>query len=146
MTADATPTPDDMADTLDILACEYEKRPKGAPSFFDLQPAIRGVHRSGSILAMEFDPAAASAVAELVAAERLCCPGIGWELTRGPVLRLRIQATPAQLDVFEQFLPAEGDGRRPRALPWPAADGRPAVSRGGRPRRARRCPRGHGSS
>ena len=104
MTTDATPLPDGTADTLDILACEYEKRPKGAPSFFDLQPAVRGAHRADASLAVAFDPAAAAAVTELVAAERLCCPGIGWELTQGPVVRLRIQATPAQLDVFEQFL------------------------------------------
>lgn len=91
-------------DTLDVLACEYTKRPKGAPSFDDLQGAIRTVRREDGALSVEFDPARAGAVEELAAAERLCCPTIGFDVSHTPAPTLRITATPAQLDIFEQFL------------------------------------------
>ena len=97
-------TTDLSDDTLDVLACEYEQRPKGAPSFSDLQPAIRQVRREDGALLVEFDPASASAVEELAAAEQLCCPTIGFDVSHTPAPTLRITATPAQLDIFEQFL------------------------------------------
>jgi hypothetical protein len=97
-------TTDELDDALSVLACEYDKRPKGAPSFFDLQPNIRSVHREEESLRVDFDPAAAPAVQQLVEAERLCCADIGWDLRQSPSLTLEIRATTAQLDVFEQFL------------------------------------------
>lgn len=97
-------TTDLTDDTLDVLACEYEKRPKSAPSFDDLQGAIRRVQREDGALTVEFDAATADAVAELAAAERLCCPTIGFDVTHTPLPTLRVTATPAQLDIFEQFL------------------------------------------
>jgi hypothetical protein len=93
----------DEAD-LDTLSCEIAKRPTGAPSLEDIAPAIRAHRREGDALVVEFDGAAADTVAEVVAAERLCCAEIGWDLQRDPALQLRIRATPAQLDIFEQFL------------------------------------------
>ena len=104
MSTERNETDADTAGIEDALACEYEKRPRGAPSFFDLQPAIRGVHRAANALLVEFDPAQHAAVHELVAAERLCCPTIGWDLSLAPTLQLRISAPPGQLEVFEQFL------------------------------------------
>ena len=97
-------TTDLSDDTLDVLACEYEQRPKGAPSFADLQAAIRRVQREDGALVVEFDPATAGAVEELATAERRCCPTIGFDVIHTPAPTLRIIATPAQLDVFEQFL------------------------------------------
>ena len=91
-------------ETLDVLACELDKRPKDAPSFFDLADAVHAVERSPGALVVTFDPAATRDVEALVAAERLCCPSIGWDLRHSPALQLRITATPGQLDVFEQFL------------------------------------------
>jgi hypothetical protein len=96
----------DRDELLDVLVCDINARPKGAPSFSDLQPAIRRVQREDGTLLVEFDPATAEQVEQLVAAERLCCAGIGWELTRGATVELRIHAQPAQLDVFQQFLTA----------------------------------------
>ena len=96
--------PAERADELEVLACEYEKRPKDAPSFFDLEGAVRAVRREDGALVIDFDPAEAERVAALVDAERQCCATIGWELQRSPLLRLRISASPAQLDVFEGFL------------------------------------------
>jgi hypothetical protein len=93
-------------DDFEILACEYDKRPKDAPSFFDVAGALRGVRREGGTLIVSYDTAAAPDIARLVAAEQQCCPGIGWELATGPAVEVRIHAAPAQLDVFEQFLTA----------------------------------------
>ncbi|MGD9894236.1 MAG: hypothetical protein AB7R89_20915 [Dehalococcoidia bacterium] len=95
---------DERDDALNILACEIDKRPKGAPSFFDLQPSIQAVHRDKEGLRIDFDPAAAPAVQQLVEAERLCCADIGWSLRQSPALTLTIRAPPAQLDIFVQFL------------------------------------------
>lgn len=93
-------------DALDVLVCDFAARPKDAPSFFDLQDTIRGVRREPGSLVVDFDPAQAAAVEQLVAAERQCCREIGWELTTAPALQLRIRATPDQLTVFEGFLTA----------------------------------------
>jgi hypothetical protein len=95
---------DEIDDALNVLACEIDKRPKGAPSFFDLQHSIRAVRRERDGLRIDFDPAEAGAVRQLVEAERRCCPEIGWDLQQTPSLTLVIRATPAQLDVFEQFI------------------------------------------
>lgn len=100
MTTDATPA----GDALDVLACEYQKRPRGAPSFFDLQHAVRSVRREAGALIVEFEPGAGSAVEELAAAERLCCSTIAFDVAHAPTLTLRIGAAPAQLEIFEQFL------------------------------------------
>ena len=81
----------EMEDALEVLACDYQQRPRGAPSFVDLEPAIRRVTRHADALEVEFDPAAAEQVEALVAAERLCCATIGWELTRHPAPHLRIR-------------------------------------------------------
>ena len=105
MSTETTHTPADRAETLDVLACDYEKRPRGAPSFFDLEGVIRDLRREDGSLVIDFDPAAGEAVTALVEAERQCCASIGWDLQRGAGLQLRITAAPEQLDVFEGFLP-----------------------------------------
>jgi hypothetical protein len=96
----------DLDDALNVLACEIDKRPEGAPSFFDLQPSIRAARRERDVLRIDFDPAATTAVHQLVEAERRCCADIGWDLRQSPSLTLTIRATPAQLDIFEHFLTA----------------------------------------
>jgi hypothetical protein len=95
---------------LDVLACEIGRRPADAPHLTDLAPAVRTVRRDGTTLVVDLDPAVAQAAAAAVAAERLCCPEIGWHLERGEIgrvgqtLTLRIEAAPAQLDVLEPLL------------------------------------------
>jgi hypothetical protein len=57
-----------------------------------------------------FDPTAAAAVAQLVAAERLCCADIGWELDLEPVPTVRIVTSAPRLAIFEGFLPQRSHG------------------------------------
>ena len=90
-------------DGLDVLACDYRARPRGAASVFDVAPAVRSVRREPDALVIEFAPEASPAVAEFVAAERLCCREIGWELSDGVAPTLRIRATPGQLDVLAEL-------------------------------------------
>jgi hypothetical protein len=104
MSTDINGIPTEREELLDVLVCDIAARPKGAPSFFDVQSAIRRVQREDGALLVEFDPANAEQVEQLVAAERLCCAEIGWELTRGTNVELRIRARPAQLDIVQQFL------------------------------------------
>jgi hypothetical protein len=94
------PTPEQ----LETLACDFDRRPKGAPGFLDVAPSIRSLRRENGALVIGFDQAAAGSVAALVDAERRCCAGIGWELNVEPAPRLRITAAPAQLDLIEQVL------------------------------------------
>ncbi len=91
-------------DALQVLACEIDKRPQGAPSFFDVAGALCGVRREGDTLIARYDAKVKDRVEQLVAAERQCCPEIAWELVYGRTVEVHIRATPAQLDVFEQFL------------------------------------------
>ncbi len=107
MNRDLQPVIESHAEALAVLSCEIDQRPKDAPSFFDLEHAVRDVRRVDGAIVVDFDPAEAERVAALVAAERLCCTDIGWDLEHTPALRLRISAAPAQLDVFEGFLPMQ---------------------------------------
>ena len=93
--------PSDAA--LDVLACEWQKRPAGAPTFAHLAPALRSLRRADGELVAEYDGAKAELLAGVVEAERLCCAGIDWRLDGA---RLTVRATPAQLDLLEQLLPA----------------------------------------
>jgi len=99
-------TTEQQPDPLDVLVCNIGARPAGAPSFNDIMPAIRRVERAPGTLTIDVSPDAFEAVEGCVAAERLCCAGIGWALDREPAPRLRITATPAQLDLLEQLFSA----------------------------------------
>lgn len=93
-------------DVLDVLACDYQARPRGAASVFDVAPAVRGVRREPDALLIEFAAEASPAVAEYVNAERQCCRQIRWELSETAPPTLRIHATPAQLDVLTELFSA----------------------------------------
>jgi hypothetical protein len=88
---------------LDVLACEIELRPAGAPGFDAIANAIVNVQRDGERqLAVSFDPAAAPQVEAFAAAECQCCSTLRWTVERGDgVVRLRVGAEPAQIDVLE---------------------------------------------
>jgi hypothetical protein len=114
------------AATLETLACEIGARPAGVPHFGDVAGAVRAVRREADALVVdyEYDPALATTLEAIVAAERACCPEIGWRLespdvpagvpsgppAQGPaVLRLRVAASAAQLDALAPaFAPAAG--------------------------------------
>lgn len=101
MTAER-PAPE-IIELIEVLACEFDARPRGAPSFDDLAPHIIAVRRDARAVTIDYAPEAHDGMTQLVAAERLCCPGIGWRLDE-TASRLHITATPAQLDALEQML------------------------------------------
>jgi len=70
---------------------------------FDVAPAIRRIVREAGSLVVDFDPAAVDCVRDYVAAERLCCPTIGWELEDRGALSLRIGATAGRLQTLEEM-------------------------------------------
>lgn len=96
-------TTDQDQESLDVLACDFRARPRGAPTVFDVLPAVRRIERTADTLIVDFDSASTEIVTGYVAAERLCCRDIRWVLDRAPALQLRITATPAQLDILEQL-------------------------------------------
>lgn len=106
-----TKLPSASQDDEDVLICEYEKRPRNAPSFLDLHDAIRAVVPEDGALRVAFDPTRRTEVEQLAAAERLCCPTIGFEVSLPPTLTLTIRATSGKLATLEQMLtmdPAAG--------------------------------------
>jgi thioredoxin 1 len=101
------PAPYDAA-TLTTLACDPGARPREAPHFGDVAEAVRAVRREPGALVVEYAPEVGETLAAIVAAERACCAELGWRLERvaagagddGDVVRLRVEATPAQLDAL----------------------------------------------
>ena len=90
---------------LDGIACDISARPHGAPYFAHVAGGLRAVHRAGNALLVDYDPAVADVLMAVVEAERRCCADIGWHLDRvftgnprNEVQRLRVEATPTQLD------------------------------------------------
>jgi hypothetical protein len=75
----------------------------------EVLPSVRGMHREAGTLVVDFEPAGAATVAAFVEAERRCCSTIGWDLSISPDVRLRLSATPAQLDALEQMFTAPID-------------------------------------
>lgn len=102
---------DDTARMDDALACEWQKRPPGAPTFDDLAASVRAVRRDGATLVVAYDPGARALLERVVEAERLCCPGIGWEIAAEDGLSLRITATPGQIDLLDQLVRAPARDR-----------------------------------
>jgi hypothetical protein len=89
-------------DLLDVLACEIEARPD-APTIFQVAPLAQTIERRDGALAVGFPLEARRLVESFAAAERLCCTGIGWEVTAGPQVTLRISANDPALDVLESM-------------------------------------------
>jgi hypothetical protein len=91
-------------DALDILACEIDLRPRGAPGIEEIACAAVGTERSGQrTLVVSFEPDAAPRVEAFAAAERRCCSTLSWAVAhsdRGT--ELTIGAAPQQIDVLQQ--------------------------------------------
>ncbi len=91
-----------IGETIELLACDIESRPKDAPLPDALRPHLRSMERSAAAVTFTFAPEAANGVAAFAAAESICCAGIGWAVQRDPVT-LTITASPAQLDAIQQI-------------------------------------------
>jgi len=90
-------------DIIEVLDCDLGARPAAAPGIDALLPYVRGVSTSDGALLVDFDAQAAGTVEAFIEAERLCCAGIGWEIERGPLLRLRITANEVQLEAIKSL-------------------------------------------
>ena len=100
MSERTTPARDEI---IEVLDCDLGVRPAAAPGVDALLPHVCGVSTSDGALLVDFDAQAAGTLEAFVAAERLCCAGIGWEIERGPVLRLRITANEGQLNAIKSL-------------------------------------------
>jgi len=100
MSERSTPAREDI---IEVLDCDLGARPTAAPGVDALLPHVHGTSRADGMLLVEFDARAAQTLEAFVEAERLCCAGIGWEIERGPSLRLRITANEAQLQAIESL-------------------------------------------
>lgn len=93
--------------TLDTLSCDWQARPRQAPSFEEIAGAVQEVRREPDTLRVTYAAEAGETLREVVAAERLCCQEIGWELADdAPVLTIR--ASEPQLAIFEELFRQPG--------------------------------------
>ncbi len=58
---------------LDVLACDWQARPRGAPGIAEIAPSVQDVRREGQALVVSFDANAAGDVEAFVSAEQQCC-------------------------------------------------------------------------
>jgi len=100
MSERSSPARDDI---IEVLDCDLGARPASAPGVDALLPHVRGVSTTHEGLLVDFDSEAAPTLEAFVEAERLCCAGIGWEIERGPLLRLRITANEVQLEAIKSL-------------------------------------------
>ena len=84
------------------LLSELRKRTRYEFHFRSSTHAVRLAFLA-AVAPFAFTYHAVKAVTAYVEAERLCCADIRWELDDEPALRLRIGATPGQLDILEQL-------------------------------------------
>lgn len=87
-------------DLLDVIGCEIDERPTGAPGIDELAPFVRSVERVAGAVTVAFAPDARESLLAFVEAERQCCAGIGWSVQETPGLALRIEAGEPALDVI----------------------------------------------
>ena len=97
------PPPEDL---LDVVGCEIGKRPANAPTLDDLGQHVLGVQRESGSITVRFAPEALATLEAFVEAERECCADIGWTVSEGPDVALRIEARPAQLEAFAVMIQA----------------------------------------
>lgn len=94
-------------DLLEVVGCELGKRPAQAPTMDDLGPHLLAVRRESDSITLRFDPEGLAPLKAFVEAERQCCAGIGWTVSEGPDVALRIEASPAELDAFAAMMQTE---------------------------------------
>ena len=85
---------------LDVVSCDITSRPS-APGPGELQTYLVGASRFAGALVYEFRPEARDALTQFVAAERVCCSGLSWDIVENGQPTLRIGASESQLDVLE---------------------------------------------
>src|SRR2546428_1999483 len=88
-------------ETLEVLNCEIGVRPNDAPGIPQLLSHVLSVSRKDGELLVAFEEMAAEALEKFVAAERLCCAGIDWQIQHDLGPKLRIIAGEAQLAELE---------------------------------------------
>ena len=91
----------ELGELLNVLSCDIGARPDGAPGFDDIRPYLLTVDRDETKLKLTFDASAASAVGAFVAAETLCCGGVGWQFQATPTPTVTVEAPSAQLEALE---------------------------------------------
>lgn len=93
-------------DLIEVLACEIEQRPD-APGPDALAPFITAASLSPEALTLEISRRGLAIAEAFVAAEQVCCAGIGWSLEDDAGLKLRITAAKPQLKILAGLVPAD---------------------------------------
>jgi hypothetical protein len=91
-----------ISELIDLVACDIGARPADAPAYDVLAPHVLAVDRTAATLKITFAAEATDDVEAFAAAERICCPTLGFDVQRDPVA-LTITASPMQLDAMQQL-------------------------------------------
>jgi len=89
---------------IEVLGCEIDARP-AAPGAEALAPFVQSAWHSAMALTIDLDEAGRETAEAFVAAEKVCCSTIGWQLENAPRFRLRITAEPQQLSALRSLIP-----------------------------------------
>jgi hypothetical protein len=89
-------------DPLEVLACEIELRPQGAPGVDEIARLVLDTKRRDGELILTFEASSAASVEAFAAAERQCCSTLSWEIrsVRDEV-ELSIRGSPEQTRLLE---------------------------------------------
>lgn len=93
-------------DLLVVIGCEAGRRPE-APVIADLEPHVVTSSRQPEALTIDFAPEARETLEAFVEAERQCCAGIGWTVSDGASVSLRIEAGAEALDTLAMLFESE---------------------------------------
>jgi hypothetical protein len=91
-------------ETIKTLSCDIAVRPRDAAGVQEVMAFLLSVQNLGSSLRLSFDKRGAQTVESFVAAEKLCCTGLKWELTpHSDQIELNISASPDQLTAVQRW-------------------------------------------
>jgi len=94
--------------SLQILACDISVRPENAAGVADVLPFILTTTINDPHLVISFERDCKHVIESFVAAERLCCTGLNWDLIESEdALKLVVTGTSEQLAVCQQWFKQE---------------------------------------
>lgn len=87
-----------------VLSCDISSRPRNAAGIEELLPFVRAVTHDTNRVIVDFVPDGQAASDSFLAAERLCCTGLTWELAQSQnQLQQVVAGTPEQLLLIKQW-------------------------------------------
>lgn len=102
----ATPVPKFQGEILEVLSCDIQSRPAGAPGIDELAAVFRSRSVRGGRFRAEFAPEARAIVVAFASAERICCSELNWLVSGDDTTTiLTIEGSPEQVGALAEYWP-----------------------------------------